>query len=270
MQCIAGVHYNYSLADGLWDVLDTEPGTTQDRRSRGYIGLIRNFTRYSWLLMYLFGAAPALARDFLRGHEHPLQSLGDHTLYLPHATSLRMSDLGYQNKAQSQLKLCYNDLDTFLGRLFDAVTQPWPDYQKIGTHRDGQWIQLNTNVLQIENEYYSSIRPSAPPAAASPITALAERGVQRGSALPGHRPLRAGRHPGRDRPLRRCLPAVLRRVRQPYFPASGYCQRSADNFSTVVKEGRKPGLQLDREGQPVSLAQWGNELLDRIAPYAAL
>ena len=167
MQCIAGVHYNYSLADGLWDVLDTEPGTTQDRRSRGYIGLIRNFTRYSWLLMYLFGAAPALARDFLRGHEHPLQSLGDHTLYLPHATSLRMSDLGYQNKAQSQLKLCYNDLDTFLGRLFDAVTQPWPDYQKIGTHRDGQWIQLNTNVLQIENEYYSSIRPSAPPAAAS-------------------------------------------------------------------------------------------------------
>ena len=59
MQCIAGVHYNYSLADGLWDVLDTAPGTTQDRRSRGYIGLIRNFTRYSWLLMYLFGAAPA-------------------------------------------------------------------------------------------------------------------------------------------------------------------------------------------------------------------
>ena len=31
MQCIAGVHYNYSLADGLWDVLDTAPGTTQDR-----------------------------------------------------------------------------------------------------------------------------------------------------------------------------------------------------------------------------------------------
>ena len=90
-----------------------------------------------------------------------------------------MSDLGYQNKAQSQLKLCYNDLDTFLGRLFDAVTQPWPDYQKIGTHRDGQWIQLNTNVLQIENEYYSSIRPKrATGRCERPITALAERGVQ--------------------------------------------------------------------------------------------
>ena len=219
MQCIAGVHYNYSLADGLWDVLDTAPGTTQDRCSRGYIGLIRNFTRYSWLLMYLFGAAPALARDFLRGHEHPLQSLGDHTLYLPHATSLRMSDLGYQNKAQSQLKLCYNDLDTFLGCLFDAVTQPWPDYQKIGTHRDGQWIQLNTNVLQIENEYYSSIRPSAPPAAASarsPRWPSAACSTWKCAAWTST--LRAGRHPGRDRPLRRCLPAVLRRIRQPLLP----------------------------------------------------
>jgi glutamate--cysteine ligase len=272
MQCIAGVHYNYSLADGLWDVLDTEPGTTQDRRSRGYIGLIRNFTRYSWLLMYLFGAAPALARDFLRGHEHPLQSLGDHTLYLPHATSLRMSDLGYQNKAQSQLKLCYNDLDTFLGRLFDAVTQPWPDYQKIGTHRDGQWIQLNTNVLQIENEYYSSIRPKrATGRCERPITALAERGVQyvevRCLDIDPYAPVGIQAETGRfvDAFLLFCAASD-----SPYFPASGYCQRSADNFSTVVKEGRKPGLQLDREGQPVSLAQWGNELLDRIAPYAAL
>ena len=271
MQCIAGVHYNYSLADGLWDVLDTEPGTTQDRRSRGYIGLIRNFTRYSWLLMYLFGAAPALARDFLRGHEHPLQSLGDHTLYLPHATSLRMSDLGYQNKAQSQLKLCYNDLDTFLGRLFDAVTQPWPDYQKIGTHRDGQWIQLNTNVLQIENEYYSSIRPSAPPAAASarsPRWPSAACSTWKCAAWTST--LRAGRHPGRDRPLRRCLPAVLRRVRQPLLPRQRLLPAQRRQLLHRRQEGRKPGLQLDREGQPVSLAQWGNELLDRIAPYAAL
>ena len=218
--------------------------------------------------MYLFGAAPALARDFLRGHEHPLQSLGDHTLYLPHATSLRMSDLGYQNKAQSQLKLCYNDLDTFLGRLFDAVTQPWPDYQKIGTHRDGQWIQLNTNVLQIENEYYSSIRPSAPPAAASARSGRARQYVEvRCLDIDPYAPVGIQAETGRfvDAFLLFCAASD-----SPYFPASGYCQRSADNFSTVVKEGRKPGLQLDREGQPVSLAQWGNELLDRIAPYAAL
>ncbi len=272
MQCIAGVHYNYSLPDDIWEMLDTAPGSTQDRRSRGYIGLIRNFTRYSWLLMYLFGAAPALARDFLRGHDHPLQALDAGTLYLPHATSLRMSDLGYQNKAQSQLKLCYNDLETFLGRLYDAVTQPWPEYQKIGTHRNGEWIQLNTNVLQIENEYYSSIRPKRTTGRCErPITALAERGVQyvevRCLDIDPYSPV------GIDAATTRFMDAFLlfcAASDSPFFPASGYCQRSVDNFATVVKEGRKPGLMLDRDGQPIGLAQWGAELLDRIAPYAAL
>jgi len=272
MQCIAGVHYNFSLPEALWSVLDTQPGSDQDRRSRGYIGLIRNFTRYSWLLMYLFGSAPALASGFLQGQDHALDKLGDHTLYLPYATSLRMSDLGYQNKAQSQLKLCYNDLDTFLGRLYGAVTQPWPDYQKIGTHRDGEWIQLNTNVLQIENEYYSSIRPKrATGRCERPITALAERGVQyvevRCLDIDPFSPV------GIDAATARFVDAFLlfcTASDSPFFPANGYCQRSADNFSVVVKEGRKPGLTLDRDGQTIGLAQWGHELLDQIAPYAAL
>lgn len=272
MQCIAGVHYNFSLPEALWSVLDTQPGSDQDRRSRGYIGLIRNFTRYSWLLMYLFGSAPALASGFLQGQDHALDKLGDHTLYLPYATSLRMSDLGYQNKAQSQLKLCYNDLDTFLGRLYGAVTQPWPDYQKIGTHRDGEWIQLNTNVLQIENEYYSSIRPKrATGRCERPITALAERGVQyvevRCLDIDPFSPV------GIDATTARFVDAFLlfcTASDSPFFPANGYCQRSADNFSVVVKEGRKPGLTLDRDGQTIGLTQWGHELLDQIAPYAAL
>src|SRR5690606_4966686 len=156
MQCIAGVHYNFSLPDTLWDVLGVEGTTPEDKRSRGYLALIRNFTRYSWLLMYLFGASPAVSRSFMRGQDAGLQVLDDETLYLPHATSLRMSDLGYQNKAQSDLQLCYNDLETFLARMYAAVTTPWPAYQAIGTHRNGEWIQLNTNVLQIENEYYSN------------------------------------------------------------------------------------------------------------------
>ena len=272
MQCIAGVHYNFSLPEALWSVLDTQPGSDQDRRSRGYIGLIRNFTRYSWLLMYLFGSAPALSSGFLQGQDHALDKLGDHTLYLPYATSLRMSDLGYQNKAQSQLKLCYNDLDTFLGRLYGAVTQPWPDYQKIGTHRDGEWIQLNTNVLQIENEYYSSIRPKrATGRCERPITALAERGVQyvevRCLDIDPYSPV------GIDATTARFVDAFLlfcTASESPFFADNGYCQRSADNFSVVVKEGRKPGLTLDRDGQTIGLAQWGHELLDQIAPYAAL
>lgn len=272
MQCIAGVHYNYSLPDAVWDLIVPDGGDATARRSRGYIGLIRNFTRYSWLLMYLFGATPALARDFLRGQPHALQPLSGDTLYLPHATSLRMSDLGYQNKAQSQLKLCYNDLETFLARLYAAVTQPWPAYQAIGTHRDGQWIQLNTNVLQIENEYYSSIRPKRTTGRCErPITALAERGVQyvevRCLDIDPYAPV------GITAETARFVDAFLlfcAAYDSPYFPQEGYCQRSADNFSLVVKEGRKPGLMLDRNGSPISLRDWGEELLDRIAPYAAL
>ena len=114
MQCIAGVHYNFSFDESFWSALDLPQTDAKDRRSTGYISLIRNFTRYSWLLMYLFGASPAVSRDFLRGQAAGLASLGDHTLYLPYATSLRMSDLGYQNKAQASLKLCYNDLPMFL------------------------------------------------------------------------------------------------------------------------------------------------------------
>ncbi|AUL48671.1 glutamate--cysteine ligase [Bordetella trematum] len=272
MQCIAGVHYNFSLPDALWPLLETGAASLQEARSRGYIALIRNFTRYSWLLMYLFGAAPALSREFMRDDDHPLQALGAHTLYLPHATSLRMSDLGYQNKAQSQLKPCYNDLSTFLGRLYGAVTQPWAPYQEIGTHRDGEWIQLNTNVLQIENEYYSSIRPKrATGRCERPITALAERGVQyvevRCLDIDPEQPCGLAADTARfvDAFLLFCAASD-----SPFFAANGYCQRSADNFLTVVKEGRKPGLQLDREGTAVGLQQWGEELLDQIAPYADL
>ncbi|HEY0295804.1 MAG TPA: glutamate--cysteine ligase [Bordetella sp.] len=272
MQCIAGVHYNFSLPEALWMALDTADDDARAHRNRGYIGLIRNFTRYAWLLMYLFGATPALSRDFLRGRGHAMETLDADTLYLPHATSLRMSDLGYQNKAQSQLKLVYNDLETFLARQYTAVTQPWPAYEAIGTHRDGQWIQLNTNVLQIENEYYSIIRPKrATGRGERPITALAERGVQYVEArcldIDPWAPAGISAETARfvDAFLLFCAAAD-----SPPFPEDGRCQRSADNFATVVKRGRQPGLMLDRDGTPIGLRQWGEELIDRIAPYAAL
>jgi glutamate--cysteine ligase len=270
MQCIAGVHYNFSLDDRVWELLDLPGDTEQARRSAGYIGLIRNFTRYSWLLMYLFGSAPALSRDFLRGRAHPLQSLDEDTLYLPYATSLRMGDLGYQNKAQSQLKLCYNDLATFLQRLHGAVTQPWPAYEALGTHRDGEWIQLNTNVLQIENEYYSSIRPKrATGRCERPITALAERGVQyvevRCLDIDPFEPVGIAADTCRfvDAFLLFCAASD-----SPYFEDGGFCTTSAGNFSVVVNEGRRPGIELGRDGKSVGLSGWGRELLDRILPYA--
>lgn len=129
--------------------------------------------------MYLFGASPALDAGFLRGRPSQLERLDEHTLYLPYATSLRMSDLGYQNNAQAGLTPCYNDLQSYIDSLRQAVSTPYPPYEKVGTKQDGEWVQLNTNILQIENEYYSSIRPKRVTYTGErPVQALAARGVQ--------------------------------------------------------------------------------------------
>jgi len=272
MQCIAGIHYNFSVPDALWELLGTPGNNLQEQRSIGYLALIRNFMRYAWLLMYLFGASPAIDRSFLAGRPHQLQALNNNTLYLPYATSLRMSDIGYQNKAQSDLQLCYNDLDTFVARIYNAVTTPWPDYEAIGTHRDGKWIQLNTNILQIENEYYSSIRPKrVTERGERPATALVRRGVEYVEV--------------------RCLdvdPFTSTGISQdtacfldafllfcaiedsPDFPDGGFCRESHENFGTVVQRGREPGLILHNEEQPKTLQAWGAQILAGIEPYAEI
>ncbi len=272
MQCIAGVHYNFSLPDEIWQVLGTPGSSAQDRRSKGYLALIRNFIRYSWLPMYLLGASPAVSRSFLPGDDHGLQRLDADTLYLPHATSLRMSDLGYSNKAQSDLQLCYNDIETFVLRLYNAVTTPWPPYEAIGTHRDGEWIQLNTNILQIENEYYSSIRPKrSTQRGERPATALASRGVEyveiRCLDIDPYSPAGLSGQTARfiDTFLLFCTvePSAC-------FPQNGFCRDSHDNFGLVCREGRQPGLMLSDQGRPMGLQAWGMELIDRMQPYAEL
>lgn len=274
MQCIAGVHYNYSLPDRIWPLLQIDGRTFQEQRSNGYLALIRNFTRYSWLLMYLFGASPAVSKDFLGEHQLPLEKIAPDTYCLPWATSLRMSDLGYQNKeAQAELQLCYNDLDTFLLRMRRAATTSWPAYADIGTHRNGEWIQLNTNILQIENEYYSNIRPKRTPKSNErPSSALANRGVEyievRCLDIDPFDPI------GLSAETARFLDVFLlfcATEPSPVFPDGGFCQDSKNNFAKVVVEGRKPGLLLRNQNkQDVELKSWGEDLILAMQPYAAL
>jgi glutamate--cysteine ligase len=275
MQCIAGIHYNFSLAEGLWPLLQQLEGDTQsarDYQSASYIALIRNFRRYSWLLMYLFGASPALDASFLRGRPHQLQPLDDDTLYLPYATSLRMSDLGYQSSAQSGLTPCYNDLASYTESLRAAVATPYPAYAEIGTkNANGEWLQLNTNIIQIENEYYSSIRPKRVTYSGErPIQALMSRGVQyvevRCLDINPYLPL------GIDLDQARFLDAFILFCALADSPqlASGECRGSTENFLKTVKEGRRPGLHLQRDGQQVELRTWAGELLDAFAPITAL
>ncbi len=274
MQCIAGIHYNFSLAEDVWRVIrDAEhaPGSPKDYQSESYIALIRNFHRYSWLLMYLFGASPALSTQFLRGRPHQLETLSADTLYLPYATSLRMSDLGYQNNAQAGLMPPYNSLHSYMRSLARAVQQPYPPYEEIGTRRNGEWVQINTNVLQIENEFYATIRPKRVIRTGErPIEALCARGVQyvevRCMDVDPFEPL------GINLETSRFLDAFLLFCAldesAPTDDAEG--RENVENFARAVKQGRRPGLNLQRQGHAVELRAWGLELLDRIAAVADL
>jgi glutamate--cysteine ligase len=274
MQCIAGIHYNFSLPEKLWPLLKQAEGfvgTDRDFQSSSYIALIRNFRRYSWLLMYLFGASPALDAGFLRGRSHQLEQLDPDTLYLPYATSLRMSDLGYQSNAQAGLTPCYNDLNSYTDSLRKAVATPYAPYVEVGTHQDGEWVQLNTNILQIENEYYSNIRPKRVTYTGErPIQALVARGIQyvevRCLDINPFLPM------GIDLTESRFLDAFLLYCALNDSPllTNTSCGNATSNFLSVVKEGRRPGLQLQRDGQPVDLKEWAGQLLERIAPLAAL
>ncbi|MFZ6645341.1 glutamate--cysteine ligase [Undibacterium sp. TJN25] len=274
MQCIAGIHYNYSLPETLWKVLQAKEGTAGTPgqfQSESYLALIRNFRRYNWLLMYLFGASPVLSRSFLRDRQHQLQELSEDTLYLPYATSLRMSDLGYQNDAQSGLTPQENSLDDYISRLNSAVAKPYPPYEKFGTKRDGEWIQISTTLLQIENEYYSTIRPKRVISSGErPIQALCARGVQyveiRCLDVNPFEPVGINLETSRflDVFLLFCAlddsPSITPEQGQVY----------AQNFGAVVKEGRRPGLTLQRDGQEITLQAWGEELLQRMQPIAEL
>lgn len=274
MQCIAGIHYNYSLHEDVWRALAAHEGksavSATDFQSERYFAQIRNFRRSSWLLMYLFGASPALHRNFLRGRPNQLDTLDADTLYLPYATSLRMSDLGYTNNpAQSALLPSYDTLDGYLDVLAKAVSQPYPQYEAMGTQRDGEWVQINTNVLQIENEFYSTIRPKRVTRPGErPLHALSSRGVQyievRCLDIDPFEPT------GITLETSRFMDAYLLYCAlddSPSLPrAAG--EEANDNFARITTEGRKPGLTLRREGREVPMKDWAEALLDAIEPVA--
>ncbi|GGX87341.1 glutamate--cysteine ligase [Litchfieldella qijiaojingensis] len=277
MQAIAGVHYNVSLPDNVWIVLRELDGqgdtAMNDYRSSRYFGLIRHFRRHSWLLMYLFGASPALDKSFLGDSPTPdkLREHARRTLVSPYATSLRMSDLGYQNKVQAQLKICFNSLSNYVGTLRHAISTPWPAYERLGVNVDGDWRQLNANILQIENEYYSDIRPKRVARHdETPSQALESRGVEyievRCLDLNPFLTL------GIDETQMRFLDTFLMwclLADSPWIPDEE-CDRLDDNRALVVERGRDPALSLSVDGTERRLAELGHDVFAELAQVAEL
>jgi glutamate--cysteine ligase len=255
MQTIAGIHYNWSMP-GIDNV--------------GYFNLIRNFRRHSFLLLVLFGASPAVCKSFVAGRAHGLQPLGEHSMHLPHATSLRMGRLGYQSEAQASLKVSYNCLDSYAESLHGALTQPYAPYESIGLQGpDGTYRQLNTTLLQIENEFYGTIRPKRVIRRGErPLHALRERGVEyvevRCMDLDPFEPV------GIAEGTMRFIDVFLLHCLLEDSPADSPQELAdlSENQHLVAARGREPGLTLLRRGQAVGLATWVGELLHAMAPIA--
>jgi glutamate--cysteine ligase len=267
MQAISGVHFNYSFPAAFWDVLASVLGrhdAGQAFMSETYFSLLRNYRRHGWIVNYLFGVSPAVCRSFVDGHtDHGLEDFGHGTLYGPYATSLRMSDLGYRNKSQSELSISVNSLDEYVRDLGRAITTPNADYQRFGVEVDGDWRQLNANTLQIENEYYAFIRPKRVARSGErPTKALRRAGVQyvemRSLDVSALDPVGVNQNKMRFLEAFAAFCALA-----PSPPLDDAAQRAFDaNHVTVARRGRQPGLALSYDGRPADLRDWAREILD--------
>lgn len=275
MQTIAGAHYNWSLPEAFWQALhdccnSDEP--LQDFINRRYFGLIRNFLRYGWLVPYLFGASPALCQSFLQGHPSDfLTELTPGTLHGAYATSLRMSDLGYQNHAQDKIAISFNTLTDYTQGLEAAIRTHDPYYAEMGVRDGDHWKQLSDCVLQLEAEFYAPMRPKrVGEKGERPALALQRYGVQyvemRLFDLNPFVDIGVTPEQGlfADTLLLMCAfrdsPPITSREQG----------ENDENKHRVVTRGRQPGLQLLVHNREQPLQALAHELFDEMQPFAAM
>lgn len=275
MQAIAGVHFNFSLPDSFWKLWAELNGETysQDQTSKDYFSLIRNYRRFCWLIPFLYGASPALCGSFLKGKEHalPFKKVGKGTYYMPYATSLRMSDLGYTSAEQSSLKICYNQLDNYVRLLREAMETPSTRFSQFAAGEEGNYQQLSRNILQIENELYSPIRPKQPTQSTEkPTDALVKRGINyiEVRALDVNPYSAVGISQTQfdflDVFLLTCLLMPSEELDEAQL------NEAKDNMNRVVLEGRKPNLMLNFGQKEITMTEWCETLFGQFKQVAAV
>ncbi len=268
MQAISGVHFNYSFPEKLWEpwaAVRESRRLSEDFVSASYFDLLRNYRRFGWIVLYLFGVSPLVCKSFLRARGVELPEFDKGTGWEPFATSLRMSDLGYRNRSQSGVVVSVNSLAEYVRDLSAAMATPNVDYERIGVKVDGQYRQLNANLLQIENEYYSFIRPKRVARSGErPTKALLRAGVEyvevRALDVSVFDPV------GVNQNKMRFLEAFLLLCLTRESPLIDNDEQAAldQNHVTVARRGREPGLKLSRDGRPFPMLVWARELLDQM------
>ena len=274
MQTISGVHFNFSLPEEFWDhyqELEKDTGGSQEFRSASYFGLLRNVRRMGWLVLFLFGNSPAICKCFTDGAKPGLEEFDKGTFFMPYATSLRMSDLGYKNTAQAALDISLNNIDAYVETLLKAVSTPNRDFQKIGIKADGEYRQISANILQVENEYYGLIRPKRVTRSGEmPSRALKRRGVEyvelRALDVSLNDP--AGINQNQMRFLEAFLIYCLIED-SPLLDAREIAQTESNQL-LVARQGREPGLTLSRHHGQLLLTNWADEICGRLVAICDL
>lgn len=277
MQAISGIHFNYSVPEALWSALHAQENPSLDLRAfidEAYFGLVRNFQKTGWLVLYLFGASPAICKSFFGSRPELMAQFDEFdssTLYHPYATSLRMSDIGYKSKNQENLAIDYNSLAGYVTTLSQAISTPYPDYEKIGVKVDGEYRQLNSNILQIENEFYSTMRPKQIiQSGEKPTLALKRRGVRyvemRSLDLNLYNPI--GIEQSTAYFLEAFLMTCLLQDSPKYRGDEVACNNT--NQLAVAHAGRKPDLMLNRNSEMVPLKVWATQILDAMQPVCGI
>ncbi|WP_392565675.1 glutamate--cysteine ligase [Utexia brackfieldae] len=275
MQTISGVHYNFSLPLAFWQAKDGIKNSDEGREviSEGYFRLIRNYYRFGWLIPFLFGASPSMCSSFIQDPEKraAFLALTENKGYLPYATSLRMSDLGYTNDAQRSLGITFNHLETYVEGVKRATKIKSEKFAKIGIKVDGEYQQLNDHILQNENEFYAPIRPKrVPQAGEKPTDALLRGGIEyievRALDVNPFSPVGITEDQVRfiDLFLIWCALADAPEM------SSAELECAKRNWNRVIMEGRKPnqviGFDCDSRFEP--LAKIGHSLFDDLLRVA--
>lgn len=281
MQVIAGVHFNYSVSEDFWPVWHAteddaqHPQSLREFRDARYMGQTRNIQRFGWLIIYLFGTSPAICKSFLDGKapSETMQDFNYHTIYEPYGTSLRMGNIGYTNTKSHEtgIHVCYDSVESYTRSLRGAISKPYPKYEKIGVKVDGEYRQLNANILQIENEYYSTVRPKQVLRGfEKPVDALINRGIQyvelRSVDVNAFHP--AGMTNTQLSFLEVFMHFCL--LKDSDLLDSDAKRRIDHNQYLVAHRGRDPQLKLDRRGESILLKDWASELLENMLPVAAM
>ncbi len=276
MQVIAGVHFNFSFDDAFWPLfreLQSSNKSLRDFTDDAYLSLIRNLQRFGWLIPYLFGASPAVCKSFLGNKSTDLEQFDQYTYYEPYATSLRMGDIGYTNSKEKGvgIKANYNNLQSYIESLTHAIETPSPMWEKIGVNVNGRYEQLNTNILQIENEYYTTVRPKQVlKGMEKPTVALRRRGVRyielRSLDVNAFHPLGVSEE---QLYFLRAFMVFALLMESP--PINIQERREIDqNIGGAAHRGRDPELYLARQGRDIRLRDWARELLQAMQPVCDL